>query len=145
MVHSEYDGEDSVKALLGQGPEPLQSQFVPGYGMALNLLRTRTLPQAADFVQKSFSLYLGTPSGQACSLIQDGLPARHAAQDAAREMFGSHSTILTAAEKQAAVQPSLPVEQADQDLISLCHGLLHHPQGSGQHAVGLLPAGSSGS
>ena len=59
MVHNEWDGEDGVKALIAQGPEPLESQFGPGYGMALNLLRTRTLPQAADFVQKSFSLYLG--------------------------------------------------------------------------------------
>ena len=63
VVHNEYDGEDAVQQLLAQGPEALESQFVPGYRMALSLLRQRTLPQAADFVQRSFANYLGMPRG----------------------------------------------------------------------------------
>lgn len=64
MVHNEYDGEEAVQQLLAKGPEALESQFVPGYRMALSLLRLRSLPQAADFVQRSFSNFLGTCSPQ---------------------------------------------------------------------------------
>ena len=71
VVHNDYDGEDAVQGLLAKGPEALDSQFGPGYRMALSLLRLRTLEQAADFVQRSFANYLGA---RPCRLRASQLP-----------------------------------------------------------------------
>ena len=58
MVHSPRDGPQQVADILLKGPEPLASQFESGYGMALNLLFSRSLAQAHDFVARSFSSYM---------------------------------------------------------------------------------------
>lgn len=57
-VHHAREEAAWTAQLLLQGPEPLQSQFESGYGMALNLLFSRSLSQAKDFIDRSFSAYL---------------------------------------------------------------------------------------
>lgn len=58
VVHNFREEPPAAVGLLTQGPEALQSQFESGYGMALNLLFSRSLDQAQDFISRSFSSYL---------------------------------------------------------------------------------------
>ncbi|KAK9815169.1 hypothetical protein WJX73_009621 [Symbiochloris irregularis] len=60
LVHSARDGPSTAADLLFKGPEPLASQFESNYGMTLNLLFSRSLSQARDFVNRSFANYLSS-------------------------------------------------------------------------------------
>eukprot|EP00889_Picochlorum_renovo_P001511 jgi/Picre1/28541/NNA_003943.t1 len=55
---SRWDNPDAAWTILKGGPESLESKFATNYGMALNLLRTRTLGEAKEFLNRSFSMYL---------------------------------------------------------------------------------------
>mmetsp|Transcript_7524 Transcript_7524/g.11985 ORF Transcript_7524/g.11985 Transcript_7524/m.11985 type:complete len:504 (-) Transcript_7524:107-1618(-) len=57
-VQSPFEGAADVFSLLARGADPLQSQFTPTYGMVLNLLQKKTLPEAQELVRRSFSQYL---------------------------------------------------------------------------------------
>ena len=58
IVQSRWDNPDAAWSILRKGPESLESKFATNYGMALNLLRTRTLQEAKQFLSRSFSMYL---------------------------------------------------------------------------------------
>jgi len=58
IVQSRWDNPDAAWSILRKGPESLESKFATNYGMALNLLRTRTLDEAKQFLSRSFSMYL---------------------------------------------------------------------------------------
>ena len=58
IVQSRWDNPDAAWTILKGGPESLESKFATNYGMALNLLRTRTLGEAKEFLNRSFSMYL---------------------------------------------------------------------------------------
>jgi superfamily II RNA helicase len=58
IVQSRWDNPDAAWSILRRGPESLESKFATNYGMALNLLRTRTLQEAKQFLSRSFSMYL---------------------------------------------------------------------------------------
>jgi hypothetical protein len=59
LLQSRWDEPEAAWEILKKGPEALASQFCAGYGMALNLLHTRTMQQAREFVDASFASYLG--------------------------------------------------------------------------------------
>ena len=59
VLHSRWEEPKVAAAIIGAGPEPLQSQFATGYNMAANLLRTRSLAEARAFIERSFGNYLG--------------------------------------------------------------------------------------
>lgn len=59
-VQSPFEGAREAAYLGTSAPDPLISQFTPGYGMVLNLLQTHTLDQAKDLVERSFGQYLAT-------------------------------------------------------------------------------------
>ena len=50
---------DQVAQVIRRGPEPVHSQFAMDYGMALNLVDGRTLPEAQALIRKSFLNYQG--------------------------------------------------------------------------------------
>ena len=60
IVQSKWDEPDAAWSILRKGPESLESKFAANYGMALNLLRTRTLDEAKEFLDRSFSMYLSS-------------------------------------------------------------------------------------
>ena len=60
IVQSRWDNPDAAWTILRKGPESLESKFAANYGMALNLLRTRTLEEAKEFLDRSFSMYLSS-------------------------------------------------------------------------------------
>lgn len=60
IVQSKWDEPDAAWSILRKGPESLESKFAANYGMALNLLRTRTLEEAKEFLDRSFSMYLSS-------------------------------------------------------------------------------------
>lgn len=55
-----------MHGIIMRGPEALQSQFSTSYGMVLNLLHSRSLAEAREFIQRSFSNYLGAPAQNCC-------------------------------------------------------------------------------
>ena len=59
LLQSRWREPGEAVAAIARGPEPLASQFAAGYSMALNLLHTRTLAQARQFLDRSFGNYLG--------------------------------------------------------------------------------------
>jgi hypothetical protein len=59
VLQSRFEDAANAAALIVRGPEPLASQFRSGYGMALNLLHSRSLDAARAFIQRSFDAYLG--------------------------------------------------------------------------------------
>ena len=59
VLQSRFEDAGDAAAIITRGPEPLQSQFRSGYGMALNLLHSRSLDAARAFIQRSFNNYLG--------------------------------------------------------------------------------------
>ncbi len=58
IVQSRWDNPDAAWTILKKGPESLESKFATNYGMVLNLLRTRTMGEAKEFLNRSFSMYL---------------------------------------------------------------------------------------
>lgn len=58
IVQSRWDNPDAAWTILRKGPESLESKFATNYGMVLNLLRTRTIGEAKEFLNRSFSMYL---------------------------------------------------------------------------------------
>lgn len=66
ILQSRFEDAADAAALIGRGPEALQSQFRSGYGMALNLLHSRSLDEARAFIQRSFDNYLGGWGGRRC-------------------------------------------------------------------------------
>ncbi|BDA41503.1 probable helicase HelY [Coccomyxa sp. Obi] len=59
VLQSRFEEPEDVHGIIMRGPEALQSQFSTGYGMVLNLLHSRSLAEAREFIQRSFSNYLG--------------------------------------------------------------------------------------
>ncbi|KAK9908752.1 hypothetical protein WJX75_002337 [Coccomyxa subellipsoidea] len=59
VLQSRFEDPEDVHGIIMRGPEALQSQFSTGYGMVLNLLHSRSLAEAREFIQRSFSNYLG--------------------------------------------------------------------------------------
>ena len=59
LLQSRFEQPTVAARIIGGGPEPLQSQFAAGYSMALNLLHTRSLAEARQFLERSFGNYLG--------------------------------------------------------------------------------------
>lgn len=64
ILQSRFEQPQVAAKIISGGPESLQSQFSTGYSMALNLLHTRTLPEARDFLDRSFGNYLGGEGNQ---------------------------------------------------------------------------------
>lgn len=59
VLQSKWEDAESAWDIIKRGPESLKSQFTTGYGMVLNLLYTRSVPEAQAFLDKSFSRYMG--------------------------------------------------------------------------------------
>jgi len=59
VLQSKWEDAESAWDIIKKGPESLKSQFTTGYGMVLNLLYTRSVPEAQAFLDKSFSRYMG--------------------------------------------------------------------------------------
>eukprot|EP00898_Chlorokybus_atmophyticus_P005389 jgi/Chlat1/5851/Chrsp4S00494 len=64
IVQSPFEGAEEAAKILLSGPEPLKSQFTVSYGMALNLLKGRSLKDAQRIVEKSFGNYVGSEGQQ---------------------------------------------------------------------------------
>ncbi|MGG6293825.1 DEAD/DEAH box helicase [Leptolyngbya sp. AN02str] len=73
-VQTRFEGATEAAYLATEGPDPLVSQFTPGYGMVLNLLQTHTVDEARELVERSFGQYLATlhlqPQQQAIADIE---------------------------------------------------------------------------
>ena len=77
VLHSRWEQPQVAAAIIGAGPEPLQSQFATGYNMAANLLRTRSLEEARAFIERSFGNYLGaSPADRTMSEPSEGVPTQ---------------------------------------------------------------------
>lgn len=66
VLQSRFEEPEDVHGIIMRGPEALQSQFSTGYGMVLNLLHSRSLAEAREFIQRSFSNYLGALAQNCC-------------------------------------------------------------------------------
>jgi len=73
-LQTPFEGAKEAAYLATSAPDPLVSQFTPGYGMVLNLLQTHTLEQAKELVERSFGQYMATlylrPQYQAIAQLQ---------------------------------------------------------------------------
>ena len=79
---------EQVWSILRRGPEPVDSQFAIGYGMALNLLERRSMREAQRLIQRSFLNYqsmAGPDSGESGEDEQSLLLSEEAI-DAARSV-----------------------------------------------------------
>ena len=59
LIQSRYEEPEGAWEIIKKGPERLESQFAAGYSMVLNLLYTRSLQEAREFIDRSFSTYMG--------------------------------------------------------------------------------------
>ncbi len=59
-VQSYFEGVKEAGTLATSSPEPLVSQFMPSYGMVLNLLQRYELSKAKELVERSFGCYLAS-------------------------------------------------------------------------------------
>ena len=59
LVQSRYEEPEGAWEIIRKGPERLESQFAAGYSMVLNLLYTRSVQEAREFIDRSFSTYMG--------------------------------------------------------------------------------------
>lgn len=59
LIQSRYEEPEAAWEIIKKGPERLESQFAAGYSMVLNLLYTRSLQEAREFIDRSFSTYMG--------------------------------------------------------------------------------------
>ncbi|MGE0200367.1 MAG: DEAD/DEAH box helicase [Candidatus Melainabacteria bacterium] len=57
VVSSPYEGAIEAATLVTSPTDPLNSQFTPTYGMALNLLKSRSLAEAEFLIRKSFGQF----------------------------------------------------------------------------------------
>ena len=55
-----FEGAREAAHLALSPPDPLVSQFTPGYGMVLNLLQIHTVEEAQELIERSFGQYLAT-------------------------------------------------------------------------------------
>ena len=102
IVQSRWDNPDAAWSILRKGPESLQSRFAANYGMALNLLKTRTLGETREFLNRSFSMYLaGSTSRQMMKEIK-------VLEDKAERIL-----------KKSGVQPGAPEDGAEGFSIAL--------------------------
>jgi superfamily II RNA helicase len=109
-------GPGTAAALIARGPERLASQFRPGYSMVLNLLATRSLPDARAFVERSFGAYLGGEGA-----------ARRAAQVAAAEALADDleagAEAAAAAASAAAASPDASATARKKEARRVLRGL----------------------
>lgn len=76
IVQSRWEGPEFAFDLIRKGPEPLRSQFTTSYSMALNLLWSRSMEEAREFLARSFSSYLGGAGVQRAQKEIESLEAR---------------------------------------------------------------------
>jgi superfamily II RNA helicase len=58
VVQSRWEDPEFAYDIIKKGPEPLRSQFTTNYGMALNLLWSRTMEEAKEFLDRSYARHL---------------------------------------------------------------------------------------
>ncbi len=58
IVQSRWEDPEFGYDIIRKGPEPLRSQFTTNYGMALNLLWSRTMEEAKEFLDRSYARHL---------------------------------------------------------------------------------------
>ncbi|KAG7672839.1 hypothetical protein Ndes2437B_g02819 [Nannochloris sp. 'desiccata'] len=58
IVQSRWEDPEFAYDIIRKGPEPLRSQFTTNYGMALNLLWSRTMEEAKEFLDRSYARHL---------------------------------------------------------------------------------------
>ena len=75
IVQSRWEDPEFAYDIIRRGPEPLRSQFTTNYGMALNLLWTRTMEEAREFLDRSYARHL---SGAGAARVQAEIAALEA-------------------------------------------------------------------
>ena len=58
VVQSKWEDPETAYEIIRKGPEPLRSQFTTNYGMALNLLWSRSMNEAREFLDRSYARHL---------------------------------------------------------------------------------------
>jgi superfamily II RNA helicase len=59
-TQTRFEGAKEASDFATSAPDPLVSQFTPTYGMVLNLLKTHTLDEARELVERSFGQFTKT-------------------------------------------------------------------------------------
>lgn len=97
--------------ILRRGPEPVNSQFAIGYGMALNLLERRNVREAQLLIQRSFLNYQSMASSEAGEAGEDSqsLLLSEMANEAARSVEKSKGVL---AQEESALK--LLIDQAEE-------------------------------
>ena len=104
----------AAAALLARGPERLSSRFRPSYSMALNLLASRPLSEAREFVERSFGSWLRGEGARARGMRLDAAERAAAeAREAAREL--QRRAAEEATEARAKVEAALPSSSSSFD------------------------------
>lgn len=75
IVQSRWEDPEFAYDIIRRGPEPLRSQFTTNYGMALNLLWSRTMEEAKEFLDRSYARHL---SGAGAARVQAEIAALEA-------------------------------------------------------------------
>jgi superfamily II RNA helicase len=91
IVQSRWEDPEFAYDIIRKGPEPLRSQFTTNYGMALNLLWSRTMEEAKEFLDRSYARHL---SGAGAARVNAEIAtleakAQKMMQDAAGKAGGS--------------------------------------------------------
>jgi hypothetical protein len=76
VVQSRWEDAEAAWDIIRKGPEPLRSQFATSYGMVLNLLWSRSPAEAKEFLDRSFSRYLGGAGSRRVVKEAENLEAR---------------------------------------------------------------------
>lgn len=94
VVQSRWEDPEFAYDILRKGPEPLRSQFTTNYGMALNLLWSRSMEEARNFLDRSYSKYLGGDGAQRIEKEIERLEtkAKLVMEEVARRMPRSQAT-----------------------------------------------------
>jgi superfamily II RNA helicase len=94
VVQSRWEDPEFGFDIIRKGPEPLRSQFTTNYGMALNLLWSRTMEEAKAFLDRSYARHL---SGAGAARVNAEIAtleakAQKMMQDAAGKALGKTGT-----------------------------------------------------
>lgn len=104
ILQSKWEDAQIGYDIIRKGPEPLRSQFASNYGMVLNVLWSRTMDEAQDFLARSFSHYLG---GAGAARVRKEIQQLEMAAQELMDDAGRRADMDASVESSSAVPPSV--------------------------------------
>ncbi|KAK1859520.1 hypothetical protein I4F81_002115 [Pyropia yezoensis] len=109
VLRTPFEGATDAARIVGGAVAPLESHFLPTYGMVLNLLAARTLEEARQLVEKSFGSFLAAQERLAATASAAAAAAPDSAGDASGVENSSVDAGRNAAAREAAARDDADV------------------------------------